>query len=126
MKRFLVVATMVFCVTAAASPLFAKSGKRFDPTSATVRELTFANLQDGYRLFREVCKSCHHRGNDQGAKFLHTESKSMRAWNRVFAQRYPTCAKSGAWETLSKEDLLKINDYLFANAVDTVDVSCFL
>jgi len=126
MKRFMVVAAVAFSVVLVASPVFAKPGKRFDPASTSIRELTFSNLQDGYRIFREVCKSCHYRGNAQGAKFLHTESKSMRAWNRVFAQRYPKCAQSGDWKALSKDDLLKLNDYLFANAVDTVDVSCYL
>ena len=126
MKRLAVVAAALFFLTVGVAPAFAGPGKRFDPVSAKVRDLTFGNLRDGYKLFKEVCKSCHHRGNDKGAKFLHTESKTMQAWNRVFAQRYPKCAASGAWETLSADDLLKVNDYLFANAVDTIDVNCYL
>ncbi len=126
MKRLAVFAVAFLLLASIASPVIAGPGKRFDPVTARVRDLTFSNLRTGYKLFQEVCKGCHHRGNDQGAKFLHTESKSMQAWNRVFYQRYPDCAKSGAWQPLSKDDLLKVNDYLFANAVDTVDVNCYL
>ena len=126
MVRFSLVVLVVLFLTVATSPAFAKPEKRFDQVSSTVRELGFSDLRAGYKIFREVCKSCHHRGNDQGAKFLHTESKSMRAWNRVFYERYSKCAKTGAWEKISGEDLLKLNDYLFANAVDTIDVNCYL
>ena len=126
MNRFAMVAVTLLFLALVASPVFAQPEKRFDQGSARVRELTFSNLQDGYRLFRVVCKSCHYRGNNQGAEFLYSESKTMRAWNRVFYQRYPKCARSGAWKALSKEDLLKLNDYLFANAVDTIDVNCYL
>jgi len=126
MSRFSVVALLVVVLTVASSPAFAKPEKRFDRASSTIRELKFANLREGYKLFRSSCKSCHHRGNDKGAKFLHTESKTMRAWNRVFYERYPQCAVDGDWKNLSAEDLLKVNDYLFANAVDTVDVNCYL
>ncbi len=126
MRRVAVVAVTVFLSAAMAAPALARPEKRFDRGSSTMRELTFGNLRDGYKIFREACKGCHHRGNDQGAKFLYTESKSMRAWNRVFYERYPACAKSGAWQSLSGDDLLKLNDYLFVNAVDAVDVNCYL
>ena len=126
MNRFAAAGLAVLFLVVAAMPAYAKPTKRFDRGSAGIRELTFSDLRDGYKIFRQNCKSCHHRGNDQGAKFLHTESKTMRAWNRVFYQRYPQCASAGAWQSLSREDLLKLNDYLFINAADAVDVSCFL
>lgn len=126
MNRFALVAVLALSVVMTSTLTLAGPTKRFDPVTATLRPLTFSNLRDGYRLFQEDCKRCHYRGNDQGAKFLYSESKTMRAWNRVFLQRYPQCAKTGAWSSVSKEDLSRLNDYLFANAVDTIDVNCYL
>ena len=126
MRKYVASALVGFFLMAAAGPVFAKPEKRFDRATATVREMTYDNLRDGSRIFAEVCKGCHHRDNDKGAAFLHTESKTMRAWNRVFYERYPKCAADGAWKALSADDLLKLNDYLFVNAVDTVDVNCYL
>ncbi len=100
--------------------------RRYDPGTMTLRELTFGNLRDGYKIFRESCKSCHHRGNAAGARFLYTESKTMRGWNRVFYERRARCDRDGAWKGLSADDLLKLNDYLFHSASDAQDVSCFV
>ena len=100
---------------------FASPRKRLDPGTNTCRIFTFQNLQDGQKIFKTVCKSCHHQGNSLGAQFLHTESKGMRAWNRLFLEKYAKCAKDGSWDALSEDDLLKLNDYLFRYASDTYD-----
>jgi mono/diheme cytochrome c family protein len=99
----------------------AKPNKRCDSEGKACRLLTFPDLQQGYHLFRNNCKTCHHWNNDQGAQFLYTESLSMKGWNRVFAKRYSTCARKGHWDKLSQEELAKINDYLYANAWDASD-----
>ncbi|MDF1578049.1 MAG: hypothetical protein RQ753_01410 [Desulfurivibrionaceae bacterium] len=96
--------------------------KRLDEATQVCRILTFQNsgwASEGSRIFTESCKSCHTRDNDRGATFLHSESKTMAAWNRVFYEKYPQCAKSGQWDRLSAEDLRKLNDYLFRNAANT-------
>lgn len=98
--------------------------KRFDTRTKTCRLLSDQNLIVGYRNFKEVCKSCHSRENDQGAKFLYTESKTRRGWDRVFTKMYPVCAKDGSWDRLASEDLLKVYDYLFVNAAGTYDSRC--
>lgn len=104
----------------------ASPGKRFDERTQSCRILTFYNsgwVSEGSKIFQASCQSCHVRGNDQGAPFLHSEAKSMKAWNRVFFERYPKCAKSGAWAKLSEDDLLKLNDYLYRNAANTYDAN---
>ncbi len=93
--------------------------KRFDPGTETCREFTFEAMMDGYKSFRTVCKNCHNREGDGG--FIYTESKNPVAWNRVFFEKYPTCATDGSWESLSNEDKLKLNDYLFRNAANNYD-----
>jgi mono/diheme cytochrome c family protein len=96
--------------------------KRLDEASQICRILTFQNsgwASEGSRIFAQSCKSCHTRDNDKGASFLHSESKTMKAWNRVFLEKYPQCAKDGQWANLSQEDLMKLNDYLFRNAANT-------
>ena len=71
----------------------------------------------------QVCKSCHFRDNKKGAPFLWSESKSSRAWNRVFAKRYPDCAKDGSWSAMNLDQQLKLNDYLYRFARDSQDIS---
>jgi len=100
------------------------SMKRFDARTKTCRLLSDQNLIVGYRNFQAVCKSCHNRENEQGAKFLYTESKTRRAWERVFTKMYPVGAKDGSWDRLATEDLLKVQDYLFVNAAGTYDSRC--
>jgi len=98
--------------------------KRFDQASQVCRILTFQNsgwVSEGSRIFTESCKTCHSRDNDQGASFLHSEAKTKTAWNRVFYEKYPQCAKDGYWDKLSQDDLMKLNDYLFRNAANTYD-----
>ncbi|MEW6429738.1 MAG: hypothetical protein AB1568_17085 [Thermodesulfobacteriota bacterium] len=106
------------------SAAHARPGKRLDPATNTCRLLTFANSgwnSPGAHVWKETCKGCHARDNDQGAPFLHPGSKTMKAWNRVFFERYPKCARSGAWDKLSQEELLSLNDYLFVHAYNAYD-----
>lgn len=95
--------------------------KRLDPGSQTCRVFSQKILWEGFNIFKNSCKSCHFKDNDQNAPFLHTESKSMKAWNRVFLKKYPKCAKSGEWDHLSQSQLLRLNDYLFRFAADSYD-----
>ena len=107
-----------------AAVVLASPNKRLDPTTGTWRPLNYYNagwVSDGAKIFKEACKSCHYRGNDKSAPFLYTESYPSKGWNRVFADRWPKCAKSGAWDKLSQEDLLQLNDFLFMNAANTYD-----
>ena len=100
--------------------------KRFDEGTQTCRILTFHNsgwVSDGGEIFANSCKTCHYRENDKGAPFLHSESKTMKGWNRVFLEKYPECAKRGDWAGLSGDDLLKLNDYLYRNAANTYDAN---
>ena len=111
----------VFCLPATGQ---ATPKKRFDEETQTCRILDFYNsgwVSDGSKIFAESCKNCHYRENDKGAKFLYSESKTMKGWNRVFNKKYPQCAKDGYWSGLTPEDLLKVNDYLFRNAANTYD-----
>ena len=100
--------------------------KRLDERTQVCRILTFYNsgwASEGSKIFEESCKKCHHRGNDKGATFLYSESKTMKGWNRVFFERYPKCAKDGEWANLSEEQILKLNDYLYKNAANTYDAN---
>ncbi|MCX5864753.1 MAG: hypothetical protein NTW42_06740 [Deltaproteobacteria bacterium] len=94
---------------------------RFDPFIQSSRALEYKNLWAGYNLFKGNCKSCHFRGNDKGAQFLSTDSRTMRGWNALFYKKNVRCAREGSWAKLSPEDLLVINDYLYSNAYDTWD-----
>lgn len=98
----------------------ASPSKRYDATTKTCRTLTQENDIEGYKVFRNACKVCHNLTSDDG-KFLYSESKVGNAWNRVFAEKYPKCAKSGAWDKLSLDDQLKLNDYLFRAGADSYD-----
>ncbi len=99
----------------------ARPTKRLDPTTNTCRVFTLGGIEEGQHLFRSVCKSCHFRGNKVGAHFLYSESLISKAWNRVFAERYPACAKNGSWASLNDEQLRRINDFLYMNSGDSYD-----
>jgi len=104
----------------------ASPGKRFDEKTQSCRVLTFYNsgwVSEGSKIFHASCQTCHAQGNNQGAPFLYSESKSMKAWNRVFTERYPKCAQIGSWAKLSEDDLQKLNDYLYHNAANTYDAN---
>lgn len=94
---------------------------RFDPATMSSRALEYKNTLAGYKLFRSNCKSCHYRGNDKGAQFLDTDSRTMRGWNAVFFKKNVRCAKDGTWAKLSSEELTYVNDYLYSKAYDTWD-----
>ena len=98
--------------------------KRFDPTTKTCRIFNFDTnwWGTGSKIFKQNCKSCHYRGNDKNAPFLYTESKSPRAWNRVFYKKYPQCAKDGSWNLELKEQLV-LNDFLYKYGADTYDAN---
>jgi len=95
--------------------------KRCDKVANVCRIFTHESLWEGYKLFQSNCKSCHFRGNKKNAKFLYTESKVRKGWNRVFSKKYSQCAKDGSWQKLTVEQLARVNDYLFKNAADTYD-----
>lgn len=123
MKRFalisMVLAVMV-CLTAGV--VQASPKKRFDPGTQSCRILGFDSgwWGTGSKIFKANCKSCHSRGNDQGAPFLHSESKTPKAWNRVFFEKYPECARDGSWN-LTLNEQLKLNDFLYRNGANTYD-----
>lgn len=122
----LMVMTLAASLGAGLAPAHATPGKRFDERTQSCRILDFYNsgwVSKGSKIFKDSCQSCHAKGNDQGAPFLHSESKSMKGWNRVFFERYPKCAKSGAWAKLSEDDLQKLNDFLFRNAANTYNAN---
>jgi len=75
----------------------------------------------GGRKFQEVCKSCHYRGNDKGAPFLHDESYTSEGWNSIFASRRVKCARDGSWSALTEEEIQLVNDYLYRNGAWTYD-----
>ncbi len=108
----LAVAGMIFGLAAASSAVVT----RLDERTGTCRTLTPTVVRQGYLLFQENCKSCHSLDNAQGAPQLFAEKKSMRAWNRVFAQRSVDCARDGAWAGLQEEEVQLINDYLVSGA----------
>lgn len=114
-------ATMLITLLAAPNLLSAAPRVRLDHETGAVRQLTFANTRDGYAFFRRVCKTCHTRDNDRGAPFLHSESKTPRAWDRVFITRYPRCAGDGAWDSLAAGEISQLHDYLYQNGRDTFD-----
>lgn len=78
--------------------------------------------QEGRKIFTTHCKSCHYRDNTVGAPFLHAEAKTQKGWDRVFARRYPACAKNGAWDSLSAKQLRDLNDFLSRHAYGTSGV----
>lgn len=112
-----------------ASVAMARPGHRFDSNTASCRSFAdgaaeFASRPwgDGGKAFRNTCKSCHTRTNTVGATFLWVESKSSKAWNRVFAERKVACARNGDWDSLTMEQLLSLNDYLFRFALNSADM----
>ena len=123
-KNYLIVLAALFVAVVYVSTASATPKKRYDSNTETCRTLTFYNsgwVSVGNDLFKKNCKSCHYLGNNEGAPFLHSETKTMKGWNRVFTSKYPQCAKDGKWDNLSAEQLRKINDYLFRNAANTYD-----
>lgn len=121
MLRHSTITGLVLIILMVPNVSHSRPSKRYDQKLQSCRTLKFETLWRGYKLFQNNCKTCHHRKNRDGATFLHTESKSMRAWNRVFLQKRVPCAKNGKWRSLNMEELLLVNDYLFHQAVDAYD-----
>lgn len=122
-KKTILACVSVLALLAVAVSVNATPKKRFDEGTQTCRVLTFYNsgwVSEGSEIFDNNCKSCHSRDGEK-APFLYTESKTMKGWNRVFHTRYPQCARAGHWDSLTQQDLLKLNDYLFRNAANTYD-----
>jgi len=127
-KGLVVLLAGLLAVVLSTVATYARPGKRYDKSTDTCRILTSGKLNwdsdhwgKGAQKFKEVCKSCHTRNNDKGAKFLYMESFSSKGWNAIFAKKRKKCAQDGSWDVLSKEELLAVNDYLYRNANDTYD-----
>ena len=128
MKNTIILSLVLFALVLLATTLHARPSKRFDERTQTCRVLSYGQLDwdsepwgRGGQKFKEVCKSCHFKGNDKGATFLHAESKSSKGWNRVFTKRRAQCAKDGSWAVLTEEEIQLVNDYLFRNSADSFD-----
>lgn len=126
MQKMIVVCLVVVL---SASVVMARPGHRFDSTTQSCRTFSEGALEfasrpwgEGGKVFQETCKSCHTRDNQVGASFLWVESKSSKAWNRVFAQKKVACARNGSWDTLSMGQLLMLNDYLFRFGLNSGDM----
>ncbi|MBC8317257.1 MAG: hypothetical protein H8E41_05085 [Desulfobulbaceae bacterium] len=120
-KREMVIGIVALCALFfSASFIQASPDKRFDATTNTCRIFGFdtAWWGEGNKTFKQNCKSCHYRNNDKGAPFLYAESKSPRAWNRVFYKKYPACAKDGSWN-IDLQQQLALNDFLYKYGADT-------
>ncbi len=125
-KIAVIVVMAAFLATLSHSRVFAddeggETAYRFDPATQTSRALEYKNTWAGYKLYQSNCKSCHFRGNDKGARFLDTDSRTMRGWNTLFYKKNVQCAKDGSWAKLSPEELMDVNDYLYSKAYDTWD-----
>lgn len=121
-KKVVICTVFIAVVSLCASIATGRPTKRLDPTTKQCRIFTIDAewWGTGNKIFRKKCKSCHFKGNDQGTPFLHSESKSPRAWNRVFYKKYPKCAKDGSWDITLDEQLV-LNDYLYRYGADTYD-----
>lgn len=122
------VVVLLLISVAFVAPAMASPGHRYDYTTKSCRNFSDGQTEwdsrpwgEGGKVFRQVCKKCHFRGNKEGAKFLHVESKTSKAWNRVFAEHRVKCAKEGAWDGITLEQQLKLNDYLFRFAAWSQD-----
>ena len=130
MKKVYLALTLLVVTGSFALQTEARPTKRFDATTQTCR--IFADGQaewdsnawgEGGKVFKQVCKSCHFQGNEDGAPFLWPEAKSSRGWNHVFAKKYPECAQDGSWASITLDQQLKLNDYLYRFARDSEDVT---
>lgn len=128
MNRFAISLAALLLVPALSNQADAAPKTRYDAATQTCRVLDAGPLEwesrpwgEGGKLFKDACKGCHARNNDKGAPFLWVESKSSAAWNRVFETRSPKCAKQGAWDKITQEQQLKLNDYLYRWAANSQD-----
>ncbi|MBU0681294.1 MAG: hypothetical protein KKD73_07720 [Proteobacteria bacterium] len=129
MKQGAIALIFVLCL-GVAMQAYARPAKRFDESTKTCRVLDDGPLEwessswgQGGKMFKSLCQSCHHPGNDKGASFLWVESKTSKAWNRVFTQKYPQCAKDGSWQSMTMDQQLMVNDYLYRWAKNSADLN---
>lgn len=125
-----VAAILLLVLLAFVSLAVASPKHRYDYTTKTCRSFGDSQLEwdsrpwgEGGKVFRSVCKKCHTRDNNQGATFLHAESKSSKGWNRVFAQQNAKCAQAGEWAGMTLGQQLKLNDYLYRFAAYSRDLN---
>lgn len=123
-----VIALVVLLVIGVAMQAYARPESRYDETTKTCRVIGDGPLEwesrvwgQGGKTFKSVCQGCHKRGNDKDAPFLWVESKTSEAWNRVFTQKYPQCAKDGSWQSMTIDQQLMVNDYLYRWAKNSAD-----
>ncbi|MFA6498709.1 MAG: hypothetical protein WC256_08790 [Desulfurivibrionaceae bacterium] len=128
MKSFALSLAALRLVPALANQASGAPKTRYDATTQTCRVLDDGPLEwesrpwgEGGKLFKNASKSCHSRNNDKGASFLWVESKNSAGWNRIFETRSPICAKNGAWDSITLEQQLKLNDYLYRWAANSQD-----
>lgn len=74
------------------------------------------NPKKGKHLYKKQCKACHSQNMEGGE--LTPMSKTMKQWDRFF-KRNKHKHKPEAWETLSDQDKLHINQFLFDHAMDS-------
>jgi len=128
MNKLSVVTICILTLVATVASVSATPKKRYDKTTGTCRVLNSGPLEwetlpwgQGGKAFKQVCKSCHSRNNDQQAPFLWEESKTSKGWNRIFATKRVKCAQDGSWEKLSGDQLLMVNDYLYRWSSTSLD-----
>jgi len=130
MKEIGVLCAVCLLSVMIASLASARPTKRFDATTNSCRMFGDGQAEwdtrawgEGGKLFKEVCKSCHSRDSKIGAPYLWEESKTSNGWNRVFAKKYPKCAKDGSWDKMTLDQQLILNDYLYRWSKDSQDLN---
>ncbi len=118
--KFFIITVIPFALVMFFTLSHATPKKRYDQGTKTCRKLTMENDLAGYRVFRKFCKKCHNRLTET-ANFLYSESKTPDAWNRLFFEKYASCAKQGLWQKMGLDDQLKLNDYLFRTGSGSYD-----
>lgn len=105
------------------SVTFAAPDQRYDKINDTCRKFQFEHMRTGARIFKDVCQSCHNEGYDNGLRSMTVfipRTYSPGQWTRfLIGEKEPQCSKDGSWTTLSGDDLLKLNDYLYRGGYGT-------
>ena len=124
------IALVVLLIVGVATQAYARPATRYDETTKTCRIISDGPLEwessawgQGGEIFKSLCQSCHAKNNDKGAPFLWVESKTSDAWNRVFTEKYPECAQDGSWQSMTMDEQLMVNDYLFRWAKNSQDLN---
>ncbi len=126
MKKGLAILFGFFLCTIFVSVTFAapeRPDRRYDKINDTCREFKFQYMRDGARIFKDVCKSCHNENYNSGLRPMTAfvpRSYSPGQWTRFLnGEKTPQCSKDGAWSSLSEDELLKLNDYLYRGGYGT-------